>query len=93
MEIIVNDLDNWTTPSYVAFTDDERLIGVAFKNQIARNPENAVFDAKRVMVGSLRSPSCKLTFQRYSFTVVANVGDLPMIQVNPKGEDNNFTQS
>ena len=40
VEIIANDQGNWTTPSYVAFTDTERLIGDAAKNQVARNPEN-----------------------------------------------------
>lgn len=44
-----NDQGNRTTPSYVAFTDQERLIGDAAKNQVALNPENTVFDAKRLI--------------------------------------------
>ncbi|CAG8817140.1 27898_t:CDS:2, partial [Gigaspora margarita] len=49
VEIITNDQGNRTTPSYVAFTDTKRLIGDAAKNQVALNPYNTVFDAKRLI--------------------------------------------
>ncbi|RFS88702.1 hypothetical protein CH426_26105, partial [Klebsiella aerogenes] len=49
VEIIANDQGNRTTPSYVGFTDSERLIGDAAKNQVAMNPINTVFDAKRLI--------------------------------------------
>lgn len=48
VEILVNDQGNRITPSYVAFTDDERLVGDAAKNQYAANPTNTVFDVKYV---------------------------------------------
>ena len=47
--IIPNDQGNNTTPSYVAFNEEERLIGDAAKHQAARNPRNTVFDAKRLI--------------------------------------------
>ena len=49
VEIIANDQGSRTTPSYVGFTDSDHLIGDADKNQVARNPENTVFDAKRLI--------------------------------------------
>merc|ERR1719327_14267 len=49
VEIIPNDMGERTTPSYVSFSDTERLIGAAAKNQAARNAENTVFDAKRLI--------------------------------------------
>jgi molecular chaperone DnaK (HSP70) len=68
-----NDQGNRTTPSYVAFTDTERLIGDAAKNQVALNPTNTVFDAKR-LIGrkyELHSSSSSLffAFVRLSFIV------------------------
>lgn len=48
VEILVNDQGNRITPSYVAFTDEERLVGDSAKNQAAANPTNTIFDIKSV---------------------------------------------
>ncbi len=56
MQIIENDQGNRTTPSYVAFTDQETLVGDAAKNQVSRNPENTVFDAKRLIGRKFTDP-------------------------------------
>ena len=60
VEIIPNEQGNRTTPSYVAFTDTERLIGDAAKNQVAMNPINTVFDAKRLIGRKFSDPAIQV---------------------------------
>jgi len=90
VEIIANDQGNRTTPSYVAFTDTERLIGDAAKNQVARNPENTVFDAKRLIGRKFADPIVQADIKLWPFKVLAGPGDKPLIQVHFQGEDKKF---
>merc|ERR1711865_1306331 len=90
VEIIANDQGNRTTPSYVAFTDTERLIGDAAKNQAARNPENTVFDAKRLIGRKFADPIVQSDIKLWPFKVSSGTGDKPMITVSFMGEDKTF---
>ncbi|KAK4771895.1 hypothetical protein SAY86_013670 [Trapa natans] len=90
VEIIANDQGNRTTPSYVAFTDTERLIGDAAKNQVAMNPVNTVFDAKRLIGRRFSDPSVQSDMAHWPFKVVAGPGDKPMIVVTYKSEEKQF---
>ena len=89
VEIIANDHGNRTTPSYVAFTDTERLIGDAAKNQVAMNPNNTVFDAKRMIGRRFDDPTIQSDMKHWPFTVI-NEGGRPKIQVEYKCETKNF---
>merc|ERR1711953_1146634 len=90
VEIIANDQDNRTTPSYVAFTDTERLIGDAAKNQVAMNPNNTVFDAKRLIGRDFNDSTVQKDMKHWPFQV-ANVSGKPKIQVEFKCENKTFT--
>ncbi|KAG7171434.1 Heat shock 70 kDa protein cognate 4-like 2, partial [Homarus americanus] len=89
VEIIANDQGNRTTPSYVAFTDTERLIGDAAKNQVAMNPNNTVFDAKRLIGRKFDEPTVQSDMKHWPFTVI-NEGGKPKIEVEYKGENKKF---
>ena len=85
VEIIANDQGNRTTPSYVAFTADERMIGDAAKNQIAMNVKNTVFDAKRLIGRRFSDPIVQEDMKHWPFEVVRGDGDKPLIEVEFKG--------
>merc|ERR1712176_339398 len=89
VEIIANDQGNRTTPSYVAFNDSERLIGDSAKNQVAMNPVNTVFDAKRLIGRKYNDPVIQSDIKHWSFKVVESDGK-PKIQVEYKGETKEF---
>lgn len=90
VEIIANDQGNRTTPSYVAFTDSERLIGDAAKNQTAMNPKNTVFDAKRLIGRKFSDPKVQEDIKSWPFKVVPGTADKPSIEVEFKGETKRF---
>ena len=90
VEIIANDQGLNTTPSYVAFTEEERLIGDSAKNQTARNPTNTVFDAKRLIGRKFQDKTVQADIKLWPFTVEAGAADKPMIVVKFKGETKKF---
>ena len=90
VEIIANDQGNRTTPSYVAFTDAERLIGDAAANQAARNPENTVFDAKRLIGRKFNDKEVQDDMKHWPFKVVATTNDKPKIEVDYNGSKKQF---
>jgi len=90
VEIIANDQGNRTTPSYVAFTDTERLIGDAAKNQVAMNPSNTIFDAKRLIGRNFTDSSVQSDMKHWPFKV-RNEGGKPRLEVEYKAEEKSFT--
>merc|ERR1711963_612362 len=90
VEIIANDQGNRTTPSYVAFTDTERLIGDGAKNQVAMNPANTIFDAKRLIGRNFTDTTVQSDMKHWPFKVV-NAGGKPKLEVEYKSEERSFT--
>jgi len=89
VEIIANDQGNRTTPSYVSFTAEERLIGEASKSSAASNPNNTVFDAKRLIGQKYNDPKVQEDLKHLSYNVV-NKENKPFIQVEFRGETKVF---
>jgi L1 cell adhesion molecule like protein len=90
VEIIANEQGNRTTPSYVAFSEQERLIGDAAKNQAAMNPTNTVFDAKRLIGRRFDDPEVKSDMKHWPFTVI-DKESAPFVQVDYQGEKKEFS--
>ena len=88
-EIIANDQGNRTTPSYVSFTSEERLIGDGAKNQASMNPENTIFDAKRLIGRKFDDPAVQNDIKNFPFTVVQD-DNKPKIQATYKDELKTF---
>ena len=89
-EIIANEQGNRTTPSYVAFTDNERLIGDGAFNQSANNPLNTVYDAKRLIGRNFNDPHLQSDKKLLSYNIVEK-GGKPLISVQYKNEDKTYT--
>jgi L1 cell adhesion molecule like protein len=90
VEIIANDQGNRTTPSFVAFTDTERLLGDAAKNQVAMNPQNTVFDAKRLIGRKFDDPAVQSDMKHLSYKIVNDGKGNPLISAQFKGETKTF---
>ncbi|XP_059826949.1 heat shock cognate 71 kDa protein-like [Hypanus sabinus] len=90
VEIIANDQGNRTTPSYVAFNDTKRLIGDAAKNQVAMNPANTIFDAKRLIRRRFDDLTVQSDMKHWPFQVVSD-GGKPKVKVEYKGENKTFS--
>ena len=90
VEIIANDQGSRTTPSYVAFTDTERLVGAAAKSQATRNPKNTVIDAKRLIGRKFNDPCVQSDMKHFSFDVTGDSNGKPQVNVDYKGERKSF---
>ncbi|CDO93699.1 unnamed protein product [Kluyveromyces dobzhanskii CBS 2104] len=89
-EILANEQGNRITPSFVSFTDDERLIGDSAKNQAASNPQNTIFDVKRLIGLQYDDPTVQRDIKHLPYTIV-NKGNKPYVEVTIKGEKKQFT--
>lgn len=84
VEVIANDQGNRITPSYVAFTDEERLIGDAAKNQAAMNPTNTIYDAKRMIGRRFDDPVVQGDKKLWPFTIESDGSNKTHICVKTK---------
>ena len=90
VEIIANEQGSFTTPSFVSFTESERLIGEAAKNQAAMNPANTVFDVKRLIGRRFDDPTVKKDMESWPFKVVDDEGN-PKVEVEYLGSTHKFS--
>lgn len=88
--VIPNDQGSRITPSYVAFSENERLIGDAAKNQSAMNPKNTIYDVKRLVGRGFQDATVQNDIKYFSFNVV-DVKGKPMVQVDVDGKTTEFS--
>lgn len=90
VEIIANNQGNRTTPSYVGFTETERLVGDAAKNQVTLNPTNTIFDSKRLIGRNFNDPTVQNDINHWPFKVI-NQNNKPHFEVEFKGETKQYS--
>lgn len=90
VEVIANDQGNRTTPSYVSFTNEERLVGDSAKSSVSSNPSNTVFDAKRLIGKKFDDSTVQSDMKHFTYNVINKDGK-PNIKVQFKGEDKVFS--
>ena len=91
VEILANDQGNRTTPSYVAFTEEQRLVGESAKNQAARNPKNTVFGVKRLIGRRFDDDAVQNDRKTWPFKVIADSQGKPVVEVEYRGETKQFS--
>jgi len=91
VEIIANEMGNRITPSVVAFTDTERLIGDGAKNQMTQNPENTIYTVKRLIGRKYGDKTVQADKKLLSFQIVAGADDKPYVSVTYKGEKKKYS--
>lgn len=90
VEIIPNDQGNRTMPSYVAFDENDRMVGEAAKNQLGRNPQNTIFDAKRFIGKRFNDPSVQEDMKHMAVDIISDSNNKPQFKVNAYGEEKTF---
>lgn len=90
VDVIANDQGNRTTPSYVAFTDTERMIGDAAKNQASMNPTNTIYDAKRLIGRKYSDSTVQNDMKIWPFTVKPDANNKPLMEVQYLNENKSF---
>lgn len=90
VEIIANDQGNRITPSYVAFCENDFLVGDAAKNQVATNPTNTIFDAKRIIGRKYNDPIVQDEMKKYPFKII-DIDNKPFFQINYEGRPHQYT--
>ena len=86
-EIIANDQGDRTTPSWVAFTETERYVGMSAKNQVGANPENTVYDSKRLLGKKFDDPTVQSDIKHWPFKLIKSATNKPLICVKYKNEE------